>query len=80
MNRRVVVFASAEGFMVRGLETKLKNINVIAEYLPFKLNEITKNIPVMFLTGKGDKESIMKVLSLKPAGYLLKTIERAKLR
>ncbi len=44
MNRRVVVFASAEGFMVRGLETKLKNINVIAEYLPFKLNEITKNI------------------------------------
>ena len=40
----------------------------------------TSDIPVMFLTGKGNKDSIMKVLSLKPAGYLLKTIERAKLR
>ena len=37
------------------------------------------DIPVMFLTGKGDKESIMKVLSLKPVGYLLKTIERKDL-
>lgn len=40
----------------------------------------TSDIPVMFLTGKGDKESIMKVLSLKPAGYLLKTINRMTLR
>ena len=39
----------------------------------------TSHIPVMFLTGKGDKESIMKVLSFKPAGYLLKTIDRAGL-
>ena len=39
----------------------------------------TSTIPVMFLTGKGDKESIMKVLSLKPAGYLLKTIQRKEL-
>ncbi len=37
------------------------------------------NIPVMFLTGKGDKESVMKVLSLKPEGYFLKTIEKAEL-
>ncbi len=37
------------------------------------------DIPVMFLTGKGDKESIMKVLSLKPVGYLLKTIQRKDL-
>ena len=36
----------------------------------------TSKIPVFFLTGKGDKESIMQVLSLKPAGYLLKTIDR----
>ena len=40
----------------------------------------TADIPVMFLTGKGDKDSIMRVLSLKPAGYLLKTIERKDLR
>ena len=37
-------------------------------------------VPVMFLTGKGDKESIMKVLALKPAGYLLKTVQRNDLR
>lgn len=39
----------------------------------------TADIPVMFLTGKGDKESIMKVLALKPVGYQLKTIERDQL-
>ena len=36
----------------------------------------TANIPVIFLTGKGDKESIMSVLALKPAGYLLKSIDK----
>lgn len=36
----------------------------------------TADIPVMFLTGKNDKESIMKVLALKPADYLLKTIDK----
>ncbi len=40
----------------------------------------TADIPVMFLTGKGDKDSIMRVLALKPAGYLLKTVERSELR
>lgn len=36
----------------------------------------TARIPVIFLTGKGDKESVMKVLSLKPDGYLLKTANK----
>lgn len=36
----------------------------------------TKEIPVIFLTGKNDRESVMKVLSLKPDGYLLKSIGR----
>ena len=31
------------------------------------------DIPVMFLTGRGDKDSVMNVLSLNPAGYILKT-------
>jgi CheY-like chemotaxis protein len=39
----------------------------------------TRDIPVMFLTGKDDKESVVKVLSLKPEGYLLKSIEKDKL-
>lgn len=37
------------------------------------------DIPVIFLTGKNDKESIMKVLELKPEGYLLKTMEPQKI-
>ncbi len=41
--------------------------------------EDTKSIPVMFLTGKGDKESVMKVVSLRPEGYFLKTIQKAEL-
>ena len=37
------------------------------------------DIPVIFLTGKNDKESIMKVLELKPEGYLLKSMEPTKI-
>ena len=38
-------------------------------------DEATRDIPVMFLTNKSDKASIMKVLSLKPEKYLLKTMK-----
>ncbi|ORU00632.1 putative PAS/PAC sensor protein [Anaerovibrio sp. JC8] len=37
------------------------------------------SIPVIFLTGKGDPESVKKVLAMKPDGYLLKSQDRAKL-
>jgi CheY-like chemotaxis protein len=36
----------------------------------------TANIPVIFLTGKDDAESVQTVLSLKPDGYILKNIGR----
>lgn len=36
-------------------------------------------IPVIFLTSKGDRESVMKVMSLKPDGYLLKTMPPAQI-
>ena len=39
-------------------------------------SEKTADIPVIFLTGKSDKESIMSVLELKPAGYLLKSVDK----
>lgn len=39
----------------------------------------TMGIPVMFLTGKGDKESVMKVVALRPEGYFLKTIQKEEL-
>ncbi len=33
------------------------------------------DIPVIFLTARGDKKSVMEVMSLKPSGYLLKTMK-----
>jgi len=39
----------------------------------------TKYIPVIFLTGKSDKASVMEVVALGAEGYLLKTIERNEL-
>ncbi len=33
----------------------------------------TEDVPIVFLTGVGDKENVMKVMSLGPDGYILKT-------
>ena len=45
----------------------------------FKSDMSIKDIPVMFLTAKGDKASIVRVLALKPADYILKTVDRNSL-
>ena len=42
-------------------------------------DEETKDIPVIFLTGKSDKNSVMAVVALRPEGYLLKTVDREEL-
>ena len=38
-----------------------------------------RDVPVIFLTSKNDRESILKVMELKPEGYLLKTMEPKKI-
>ncbi len=38
------------------------------------------DIPVIFLTGKATKEILQKILVLKPAGYLLKTINPEEIK
>ena len=38
------------------------------------------SIPVMFLAGKSDRDSVMSVLDLKPVDYLLKTIDKESLK
>ena len=38
------------------------------------------DIPVFFLTGRSDKESVQKVLALKPAGYLVKSLQPAEIQ
>ena len=40
---------------------------------------LTSSIPVIFLTGKSDRESIMSVMYLKPDGYLLKTTTKEEM-
>ena len=42
-------------------------------------NSKLKDIPVIFLTAKDDKESVMKVVGLKPEKYLLKSMPKEKL-
>lgn len=44
-----------------------------------KSDDQTEQIPVMFLTGHGDRESVLSVVGLKPADYLLKTIDKDSL-
>lgn len=41
----------------------------------FRAEEELADIPVIFLTGRNDVESVKKVLSLKPAGYLFKAMK-----
>ena len=38
-----------------------------------------QNIPIIFLTGKNDAQTVMEVMSLKPDGYLLKSMDAQKL-
>ncbi|MCR5634796.1 MAG: response regulator [Lachnospiraceae bacterium] len=42
-------------------------------------DEDTKRIPVFFLTGRSDKESVMNVMAYRPEGYILKTVEKNEL-
>ena len=37
------------------------------------------NIPIIFLTGKNYAQTVMDVMSLKPNGYLLKSMDAQKL-
>lgn len=38
------------------------------------------SIPVIFLTSKGDRESVKKVMALKPEGYLLKAMPEEEIK
>ncbi|MBO6239440.1 MAG: response regulator [Butyrivibrio sp.] len=44
-----------------------------------KSESFSSSTPVMFLTGKNDRESVTSVISLKPVDYLLKSITKEKL-
>ena len=55
---------------------------VLFSFLVFKMlnaDSQTDRIPVMFLTGHADTESVLSVVSLCPVDYLLKTIDKQTL-
>ncbi|MBO6293688.1 MAG: response regulator transcription factor [Selenomonas sp.] len=39
----------------------------------------TSEIPIIFLTGVDDRDSVMRVVNLKPDGYLLKSMRKSEL-
>ena len=57
------------------LDYEMPVISGAKVYEMIKSEKDTANIPVMFLTAKSDKDSVMEVLSLnpKPEAYLLKS-------
>ena len=46
----------------------------------FRSEKSFEDLPVIFLTGKADPESVKKVMSLKPAGYLLKFLKPEEIK
>jgi CheY-like chemotaxis protein len=39
----------------------------------------TRNIPVMFLTGKNDRDLVVKAVDMRPEDYILKSIPKKDL-
>ena len=39
----------------------------------------TADIPIIFLTGVNDRESVMRIVQHRPDGYLLKTCRKSEL-
>lgn len=54
------------------LDYEMKDMNgkEVLEHL--RENPDTENIPVIFLTGASDEDSVTKIMALNPAGYILK--------
>ena len=61
------------------LDYKMPIVSGAEVYRMLQSEPATKDIPVMFLTGKNDRNTISEVLSLKPQKYILKSIGHEEL-
>lgn len=61
------------------LDYEMPLINGEAAMLMLRDNEDTRNIPVIFFTSAADSATVMKLLALEPAGYILKPPDKQKL-
>lgn len=61
------------------LDYEMPEENGPAVLAKLRANELTKDIPVIFLTGITEQNKIHEALILKPQGYLLKPVDHEKL-
>ena len=59
-------------------DKRKKTVLIVDDDITY-MRTVTGQIPVMFLTGHGDKESVLSVVGLSPVDYLLKTIDKNSL-
>ena len=79
-----VILASSGAMAIKYLSQDLPDLVLLDYEMPIisgkQVLEIIRyesdfsNLPVIFLTARGDKQAIMDVMSLRPEGYLLKTM------
>ena len=61
------------------LDYEMPVVSGLQVFEMLKSEERTASIPVIFLTAKDDKETVMKVLTVKPEKYLLKNMPSEQL-
>ncbi|SFU49663.1 hypothetical protein [Butyrivibrio sp. INlla21] len=69
--KRIMVIGEKETFLVKVLVQKINESGMTGVFEPFDVNAIG-------MDWEG-KDSVMSVVSLKPEGYLLKTIDKREL-
>ncbi len=84
-----VILANSGAMAIKYLATNRPDLVLLDYEMPVvdgsKVLEMIRSesefcdVPVIFLTGKNDRESILKVMELKPEGYLLKTMPPEKI-
>jgi len=62
------------------LDYKMPDMDGRAVFEEMQKDENMKNIPVIFLTSVSDSGTIQSILKLKPAGYILKPPDLAKVQ
>ena len=61
------------------LDYDMPTVDGLKVFEMLRSEQFSKDIPVMFLTGKSDRLAILKAMAMKPAGYLLKDISKQQL-
>ncbi len=61
------------------LDYMMSDENGVEVLKSFRAWDKVKDVPVVFLTGLDDKQKILECLSLHPAGYIMKPVEKEKL-